>query len=143
MHRMRTHGLSSAVSNEFSCRDSLFETICYLVATNFNVQSLRLYIVQSFCNAITSGDHIALHFLNQHLMPDVIFNMTIINSWQAYLVNMVMHKKGKIEGGPFYLQRISIIFNVNIQVWSSRTMNILSLYPTLSTYDKKVDVLSF
>jgi hypothetical protein len=53
------------------------------------------------------------------------------------------YKKGKIEGGTFHLQWISIIFNVNIQVWSSHSMNILSLYPARSTCDKTVDVLSF
>jgi len=107
MNRMCAHGLSRVVSSRSICRDNLFETICYLVATYFNVQSLRVYIVQFFYNEITSGDHIALHCLNQHLILDVIHNMTITDSWQACLVNMVMpYKKGKIEGGPFYLQLI-------------------------------------
>jgi hypothetical protein len=53
------------------------------------------------------------------------------------------YEKGKIEGGAFYLQWISFIFNVNIQVWSLHDNNIVNLYLTGSNCDKIVDVLSF
>jgi hypothetical protein len=143
MHRMHTHGLRRAITNTSSCGDSLFVAICYLIATDFNVQSLRLYIVQSFCNAITSSDPNAFHCLHQHLSCNVIHNSEIIDNWQEYLVKMAMpYHKGKIEGGPFCLQWIAIIFNVNIQVWSSHCNNIVTLYSARSNCHRTIDLLS-
>jgi hypothetical protein len=98
MHKMLTHGLRRAITNTSSCGDSLFVAICYLIAKDFNVQSLRLYIVQSFCNAITSNAPNALHFLHRHLPCNVIHHSEITNSWQEYLVKIAMpYHKGKIE----------------------------------------------
>jgi hypothetical protein len=48
MHRMHTHGLRREITNTSSCGDSLFVEICYLIEIKFNVQSLRIYVVQSF-----------------------------------------------------------------------------------------------
>jgi hypothetical protein len=97
--------------------DSLFNAICCLVATEFDVQSLRLYIVQSFCNAIIGGSQQAFSCLYQHLSPYLLENMSAIGSWQEYLVNMALpYEKGNVEDGRFCLQWLSIIFRVNIQV---------------------------
>jgi hypothetical protein len=137
------HGLRRAITNTSSCGDSLFVAICYLIATDFNVQSLRLYIVQSFCNAITSNSPNALHCLHQHLPCNVIHNSEIINNWQEYLVKMAMpYHKGKIEGWSFCLQWIAIIYNVNIQVWSSHCNNIVTLYSARLNCHRTIDLLS-
>jgi hypothetical protein len=69
MDKMHSYGLSKAIPVVSSCGDSLFEAIFYLIATDFDVQSLRLYIVQSFCNAMKSGDQNALHCLHEYLGP--------------------------------------------------------------------------
>jgi hypothetical protein len=97
MHKMHCYGLSKAITNTSNCGDSLFGAICYLIKTNFDVQSLRLYIMQSFCNAVTSGDHNALHCLRQHLGPGAIHNTTMIGDWKGYIVNMEMpYERGRI-----------------------------------------------
>jgi hypothetical protein len=144
MHRMHSHGLKRAIPNTSSCGDSLFVAICYLIATDFNVQSLRLYIVQSFCNAIKSSDPNAFHCLHRHLSCNSIHSSEMANDWQEYLVKMAMpYHKGKIEGGPFCLQWISIIFNVNLQVWSSHCNNIVTHYSTRSSCAETMYLLSF
>jgi exonuclease III len=144
MHRMHSHGLRRAITNTSSCGDSLFVAICYLIATDFNVQSLRLYIVQSFCNAIKSSDPNAFHCLHRHLSCNSIHSSEMTNDWQEYLVKMAMpYHKGKIEGGPFCLQWISIIFNVNLQVWSSHCNNIVTHYSARSSCAETVYLLSF
>jgi hypothetical protein len=115
MHDMHSHGLDIATTGTSNCGDSLFNAIFYLVATKFDVHSLRLYIVQSFCNAIISGNQKAFDCLHQHLPTDLIQSMSTLGSWQQYLIHMAMpYEKGNIEGGPFCLQWISIIFRVNI-----------------------------
>jgi hypothetical protein len=53
------------------------------------------------------------------------------------------YQKGKIEGWPFYLQCISIIFNVNIQVWSSHCNNIVTHYSAHSSCDETLYLFSF
>jgi hypothetical protein len=46
--------------------------------------------------------------------------MLAIETWQEYLVNMALpYEKENVEGGRFCLQWISVIFRVNIQVWST------------------------
>jgi len=56
----------------------------------------------------------ALHCLEQYLIVYVI-HYAMNNNWQQYLINMAMpYEKGQVEGGPFCLQWISIIFKVNI-----------------------------
>jgi hypothetical protein len=144
MDKMHSYGLSKAIPVVSNCGDSLFREIFYLIAIDFDVQSLRLYIVQSFCNAMKSSDQNALHCLHEYLGPGAIHNTTIIVNWQEYLVNMAMpYEKGKIEGGGFCLQWISFIFNVNIQVWSLHGSNIVNLYCTNSNCNRTIDVLSF
>jgi hypothetical protein len=56
MHHIHSHGLHIATIITSTCGDSLFYAIFYLIATEFDVHSLRLYTVQSFCNAII-GDN--------------------------------------------------------------------------------------
>jgi hypothetical protein len=53
------------------------------------------------------------------------------------------YEKGKVEGGPFCLQWISIIFKVNIQVWSCFTNSIVNFYFSSSNSDITFDVMSF
>jgi len=72
MHDMHRHGLNRATTSTSNCGDNLFSAICYLVATNFDVHSLRLYVVQYFCNAIMSGDQNTFHCLQQHLVGNTI-----------------------------------------------------------------------
>jgi hypothetical protein len=64
---------------------SLFKEICYLIDTKLDVQSLIIYILQSFCNEITNGDHNALHFLRQYLGSSVIHNTTMIGNINGML----------------------------------------------------------
>ena len=91
-----------------------------------------------------SGDQNALHCLHAYLRLVPINITTTILNWQEYLVNMVVpYKKENIEGGVFFLQWISFIFNVNIQVWSLHGSNIVNLYSVGLNCDKTINVLSF
>jgi hypothetical protein len=120
MHHIHSHGLHIVTTITSTRGDSLFNAICYLIATEFDVHSIHLYTVQSFCNAIIGGSQQAFNCLHQHLLPYLIESMSIIGSWQQYLVNMAMpYEKGNVEGYTFCLQWISIIFRVNIHVWST------------------------
>lgn len=77
-----------------NCGDSLFNAIFYLVATEFDAHCSRLYIVQSFCNALMHKNQDALHCLEQYLIVDVI-HYAMNNNWQRYLINMAMsYEKG-------------------------------------------------
>jgi hypothetical protein len=134
MHRIDCHGLQLATNVVSSCGDSLFNTICCLVAAEFDVQSLRLYTIQSFCNAIISDNQQTCSCLHQHLSPYLLENMSIIGSWQEYLVNMALpYEKGNVEGCRFCLQGLSIIFRVNIQVWSALPDGIVNVHATQTT----------
>jgi hypothetical protein len=117
MHHIDCHGLQLATNVVSSYGDSLFNAICYLVAAGFNVQSLQIYTVHSFCNAIIGGNQQAFRCLHQHLSPYLLENMLAIGIWQEYLVNMALpYEKGNVEGCRLCLQWMSIIFRVNIQV---------------------------
>jgi hypothetical protein len=143
MHRIHCHGLQIATIVASSCGDSLFNAIFYLVATEFDVQSLWIYTVQSFCNAIIGGNQQAFSCLHQHLSPYLLENMPTIGSWQEYLVNMALpYEKGNVEGGRFCLQWISIIFRVNIQVWSALPDDTVHSWCIDSNYDRTIDIIS-
>jgi hypothetical protein len=143
MHHIHSHGLHIATTIASSCGDSLFNAIFYLVATEFDVQSLRLYTVQSFCNAIIGGNQQAFNCLHQHLLPYLLESMSTIGSWQQYLVNMALpYEKGNVEGGRFCLQWLSIIFRVNIQVWSALSDGTVHSYCIDSNYDRTIDIIS-
>jgi hypothetical protein len=143
MHHIHSHGLHIATTITSTCGDSLFNAIFYLIATEFDVHSLCLYTVQSFCNAIIGGSQQAFNCLHQHLLPYLIESMPTIGSWQQYLVNMAMpYEKGNIEGGTFCLQWISIIFRVNIQVWSTLSDGTVHFYCIDSNYDQTIDIIS-
>jgi hypothetical protein len=69
--------------------------------------------------------------------------MPTIGSWQEYLVNMALpYEKGNVEGGRFYLQWLSIIFRVNIQVWSTLPDDSVHSWCTDSNYDQTIDIIS-
>jgi hypothetical protein len=53
------------------------------------------------------------------------------------------YEKGNIDGGPFCLQWVVIIFQVNIHVWDSLANSIANYYNAHSNYDKTIDVMSF
>jgi hypothetical protein len=53
------------------------------------------------------------------------------------------YEKGNIEGGPFCFHWVSIIFEVNIQVWSSIAGSIVQSYIIHSKSDKTIDIMSF
>jgi hypothetical protein len=143
LHGIDCHGLQLATNVVSSCGDSLFNAICCLVAAEFDVQSLRLYVVQSFCNAIIGGSQQAFRFLHQHLCPYLVENMSAVGSWQEYLVNMALpYEKGNMEGCTFCLQWLSMIFRVNIQVWSPLPDGIVHSWVTDSNYDRTIDILS-
>jgi hypothetical protein len=126
MNKMHYYGLNKAITTS-NCNNSLFQEICYLIAIDFNLQSLRLYIVQSFCNAIMSGDQNTLLCLHQYPGPGVIHNKTMFVNSKEYLENMAMpYERGKIEGGRFCFQWISIIFNVYISKFGHSMETILS-----------------
>jgi hypothetical protein len=115
LHGIDCHGLHLARNVVSTCGDSLFNAICCLVAAEFDVQSLRLYTVQSFCNVIIGGNQQAFMCLHQHLCPYLVENMSSVGSWQEYLVNMALpYEKGNMEGCRFCLQWLSMIFRVNI-----------------------------
>jgi hypothetical protein len=143
MHRIDCHGLQLAKTVVSSCGDSLFNVIFYLVATEFDVQSLQLCTVQSFCNAIIGGNQHDFNCLHQHLSPYLLENVLAIASWQEYLVNMVLpYEKGNVEGCRFYLQWLSIIFRVNIQVWSALPDGTIHSWSIDLNYDRTIDILS-
>jgi hypothetical protein len=117
MHDMHTRGLDIEATSTTSCGKSFFTTLCYSVETKFDVQSLRLHIVHSFCNALIGGNHNAFRCLHQHLTLDVIQSVRVVGNWKTYLINMSMpYENGNIEGSPFCLQCVSMLFQVNIQV---------------------------
>jgi hypothetical protein len=121
MHHIDFHGLQLATIVVSSCGDSLFNAICYLVVAEFDVQSLRLYTGQSFCNAILGSSQQVFNCFHKHLSPYLLEYILAIASWQEYLVNMALpYEKGNVEGCRFCLQSLSIIFRVNIQVWSTQ-----------------------
>jgi hypothetical protein len=81
MHRIDCHGLQLATNVVSSCGDSLFNAICCLVVAEFDVQSLQLYTIQSFCNAIIGCNQQAFRCLHQHLWPYLLENMPTVGSW--------------------------------------------------------------
>jgi hypothetical protein len=135
--------LHIATTIAYSCGDSLFNAICYLVAIEFDVQSLRLYTVQSFCNVIIGGNQQDFSCLHQHLSPYLLECMSTIGSWQQYLVSMELsYEKGNVEGGIFCLQWLSIIFMVNIQVWLTLSDGTVHSYCIDSNCDRTIDIIS-
>ena len=85
----------------------------------------------------------ALHCLDHYLIVDVI-QYTRNRNWQQYLINMAIpYEKGQIEGGPFCLQWISIIFKVNIQLLSSVTSNFVNYSSINSRCSLIVNIMSF
>jgi len=52
MHHIDCHSLQLATIVVSSYGDIMFNAICCLVAADFDVQSLQLYTIHSFCNAI-------------------------------------------------------------------------------------------
>jgi len=142
-NNMLLNGLTIAKQVTSNCGDSLFNVICYLVATEFNAECLRLYIVQSFCNALMHKNQEALHCLEQYLVVYAI-HYTMNSNWQQYLINMAMsYEKGQVEGGPFCLQWISVIFKVNIQVWSFVANNFVNYSSAYSRCNDIVNIFSF
>ena len=81
MHRIDFHGLQLAITVASRCGDSLLNAICCLVVVEFDVQSLQLYTVQSFCNAIIGGNQQDFRCLHQHLRPYLVENMPVVGSW--------------------------------------------------------------
>ena len=142
-NNMLLNGLTIAKQVTSNCGDSFFNAICYLVATEFDAECLRLCIVKSFCNALMHKNKEALHCLEQYLIVDVI-HYTMNNNWQQYLINMAMpYEKGQVEGGPFCLQWISVIFKVNIQLWSFVANNFVSYSSAHSRCNRLVNIMSF
>jgi hypothetical protein len=82
MHLIDSHGLQLATTVVSSCGDSLFNEICCLVEAEFDVQSLQIYTVKSFCNEIIGDNQQAFSFLHQHLSPYLLENMLSIASWK-------------------------------------------------------------
>ena len=143
MHRIHCHGLQIAKIVASSCGDSMFNAICRLVPAEFDVHSLKIYTIQSFCNEIIGGIQQAFRCLHQHLWPYLLENMPTVGSWQKYLVNMVLpYEKGNVEGCRFCLQWLSMIFRVNIQVWSAFLDGTVHSQCTDSNYDQTFDILS-
>ena len=143
MHYIDCHGLQLATNVVSSCGDSLFNAICYLVATEFDVQSLRLYTIHSFCNAIIGGNQQAFRCLHQHLCPYLVENMSAVGSWQEYLVNMALpYEKGCMEGCRLCFPWFSVIFRVNIQVWLPFPYATVHSWVIDSNCDRTIDILS-
>ena len=143
MHRIHCHGLHIETTVAYSCGYSLFNAIFYLVETKFDVHSLWIYIVQSFCNAIIGNNQQDFRYFHEHLSPYLLENMPTIASWQEYLVNMALpYEKGNVEGCRFCLQWLSIIFRVNIHVWSTFLDGTVHSWSIDSNYDRTIDILS-
>jgi hypothetical protein len=104
---------------------------------------MQLYTIQSFSNAIIGGSQQDFSCLHQHLSPYLLENMSAIGSWQEYLVNMALpYEKGNVEGCRFYLKWLSIIFRVNIQVWSALPDGTVHSWSIDLNYDQTIDILS-
>lgn len=126
-HEMKIHGFHIAKKTMSKCPNSMFSAIFHLIAPEFDEKSLRLYVVQYFCNALMGRDENALHFLEKHLTSETIQSQTMVAGWQQYLINMAMpYEKGAIQGTSFCFQWTSIIFNVNIQIWSFTNKTIVN-----------------
>jgi hypothetical protein len=142
MHRIDCHGLQLATTVVSSCGDSQFNAICCLVAAEFDVHLMQLYTVESFCNAIIGGNQQAFRCLHHNLSPYLLENMSAIGSWQEYLVNMALpYEKGNVEGCRFYLQWFSIIFKVNIHVWSTLPDDTIHSWSIDSNYNRTIGIL--
>jgi hypothetical protein len=69
--------------------------------------------------------------------------MPTIGSWKQYLVNTTLpYEKGNVEGDRFYLQWLSIIFKVNIQVWLALSDGIVHSCCIDSNYDLTTNIIS-
>jgi hypothetical protein len=69
--------------------------------------------------------------------------MSAIGSWQEYLVSMALpYEKGNMEGCRYFLQWLSILFRVNIQVWSPLPDATVHSWVIDSNYDQTIDILS-
>jgi hypothetical protein len=137
------YGLQLAKNGVSSCGDSLFNAICCFVAVDFDVQSLHLYTVQSFCNGIIGGSEQDFRCLHHHLCPYLMENMPVVGSWQEYLVNMALpYEEGNMEGCRFNLQWLSMIFRVKIQVWSASPAGTVHSWVIDSNYDQIIHILS-
>ena len=77
-----------------------------MIAPGFDVESLRIYTIQSFFNSIMCNAQDALHCLQKYLLNDVIKKgKKRVANWKAYFINMAMsYEKGGVEGRPFCLQ---------------------------------------
>jgi hypothetical protein len=80
MDGIDSYGLQLETNVVSSCGDSLFNAIFYLVAAEFDVQSLRIYTIQSFCNAIIGSNEQDFRCLHQHLCPYLVENMLAVGS---------------------------------------------------------------
>ena len=78
VNEMKIHGLYIAKTTMSKCPNSMFSAICHLIAPEFDEQSLRLYIVQSFCNALMGRNEDALHCLEKHLTNETIQSQTML-----------------------------------------------------------------
>ena len=124
---MQIHGLHIAKTTMSKCANSMFSAICHLIAPEFDEQSFRLYIFQYFCNALMARSNDALNCIEKHLTNETIQSQTMVAGWQQYLINMAMpYEKGGVEGTSFFFQWTSIIFNVNIQIWSFTSKTIVN-----------------
>jgi hypothetical protein len=91
--------LHKAITTTCNCGDRIFSTICRLIAIEFDVQSLRLYIVQTFCNAIIGNHKDALDYLKTYIIEYAMQDQPMVGNWKAYMINMSMpYEKGKVEG---------------------------------------------
>jgi len=70
--KMLGHRLHKATNTISICGDSMFFELCHLIAPDFDVESLRLCIVESFCNSIICNANIAFHCLQKYISKDVI-----------------------------------------------------------------------
>jgi hypothetical protein len=69
--------------------------------------------------------------------------MSTIGSWKEYLGNMALpYENGNVEGGRFCLQWLSIIFRVNIQVWSNLPDGSVHSWCIDSNYDRTIEIIS-
>ena len=74
----------------------------------------------------------SLPFLEKKLTNETIQIQTMVAGWQQYLINMeIPYEKGATEGTSFCFQWTSIIFNVNIQIWSFTDQEIKSFVEKL------------
>lgn len=107
------------------CGDSLFNTVASLTNNDFDSESLRCYMAQSFSNAILYGDKIEIACIETCIKSDMIITCGVA-SWETFIAKVgEPYERSGIKGADFCFEWLSYILKVKIKTWSTTTNIIL------------------